>query len=453
MISHLNERAFRRSFVGVLTFALAIRLIWALIVPVGHVSDPDAYDRLARTLVEHGVYGWTKDEPTAYYPIGTSAFYAAVYWLFGTSDWAVKIVNMLLGLLMIALAMLVASHWFDRRVALIAGALLAAWPAFIQYTTVLASETIFTVALLGSLLAFENLLKTRDRVWWLAALTGALVGVAALIRPPAMLLPAVFGVIYLWERRNVAATAKIVVGMGLAIVVVMAPWAYRNYKLFNVPILSSSSAGANFWMGNNPNTTGFYEQPPPPDPNLNEAVVDAGWAREAVSYIKERPFAFLGRTLVKSVRLYERETIGVHWNAVGLTQVLGAGSLVVAKIISQIYWMAMVVLFAYGCYLNRPAARTWPGLNTGLAVMAYSTAIYAITVIQDRYHIPTNPIMAAFAAVAVAHLLAGLPKTARLSRWASQSFPERLPDAATPAAVTGAQSGPAMGVSQRRPLP
>jgi hypothetical protein len=38
--------------------------------------------------------------------------------------------------------------------------------------------------------------------------------------------------------------------------------------------------------------------------------------------------------------------------------------------------------------------------------MVYFTLIYAIFVIQDRYHIPTNPVMAAFAGYAVVRLAA-----------------------------------------------
>jgi 4-amino-4-deoxy-L-arabinose transferase-like glycosyltransferase len=421
--SDMNDKAFSRFLIGILAFALVVRVIWAFFVPVIHVSDPDAYDRLAKTIIQHGVYGWTKDNPTAYYPIGTSAFYASVYWLLGTSEWAIKFVNLCLGLVIVFLTIQLSLQWFDRRISLIAGALVAAWPVFIQYTTILASELIFTIALLGALFLFEKVLKANSRLWLLAILTGCLAAVSSLIRPTALFLPAVLGIVFAWQKRNFFLTMKLVALMAVAMISVMTPWIYRNYKLFNEPISGSSSAGANFWMGNNPNTTGFYEPPPQFDSTLNEAQIDAELRREAIAYIKERPLAFIGRTLVKAVRLYERETIGISWNAEGLQQTFGSRSLIIVKVISQIYWSVALVLFAWGCALYSSASFASPSLNSGLVVMAYSTALYAIIVIQDRYHIPTNPIMAPFAACAIAHLFSRLPKLSRLGRWLGRNFP------------------------------
>ena len=49
----------------------------------------------------------------------------------------------------------------------------------------------------------------------------------------------------------------------------------------------------------------------------------------------------------------------------------------------------------------------WAALtHPALAVWAYFTAVHAVIVIQDRYHLPATPMIASFAAVA---LIAVLP--------------------------------------------
>jgi hypothetical protein len=74
----------RAAFV-VLAIAFLLRLGWAMLIPVAPVSDSAAYDAFAQTLALHGVYGWTPDQPSAFWPIGTSAIYDALYALFGHS--------------------------------------------------------------------------------------------------------------------------------------------------------------------------------------------------------------------------------------------------------------------------------------------------------------------------------------------------------------------------------
>ena len=54
------------SLPALLALALALRLIWVLLIPVDPVSDAAAYEIFARNLAEHGVFGFTPDEPGAY---------------------------------------------------------------------------------------------------------------------------------------------------------------------------------------------------------------------------------------------------------------------------------------------------------------------------------------------------------------------------------------------------
>ena len=86
---------------GVIIVVVALlRLLWAVTIPMDPVSDGHAYNVFAINMVEHGVYGWTPDNPTAYWAVGTSAAVAATYLLLGQSYAGVVALNLLAGLLM-----------------------------------------------------------------------------------------------------------------------------------------------------------------------------------------------------------------------------------------------------------------------------------------------------------------------------------------------------------------
>src|SRR5262245_59275626 len=84
---------------AILGVAFVVRFLWAAVMPVIPVSDSYDYQTLALNLVQHGVYGWSSQEPTAAWPPGTSAAYALIYSLFGSGQWAIKCFNLAIGVL------------------------------------------------------------------------------------------------------------------------------------------------------------------------------------------------------------------------------------------------------------------------------------------------------------------------------------------------------------------
>src|SRR5687767_11911502 len=206
---------------ALVALALALRILWAIAVPVRPVSDPAAYEVFARGLAAGEGYGWKAGEPSAYWPVGTAAAYGALYAVFGVSPLPVVIFNLLLGAAIVALTALVARRWFGDRAALIAGAATALWPSLIAFTTVIASELPFIALLLLGVHLWE-----RRRV--ASALAAGLVfAAAALVRPQALIVPVVLAVGDL--LRGEAARASLVRGALAAAVMAAAilPWSLR----------------------------------------------------------------------------------------------------------------------------------------------------------------------------------------------------------------------------------
>ena len=252
----MSEHAINRAALWLIIVGMALRLLWALIMPVNPVSDGAAYNAFARNLVEHGVYGWDPETPSAYWAVGTSAIVAATYFLFGAgSTIGIVLTNLAASLLILLMIFRVGKLYFDNRVALAALAITALWPNLIIFTTVLSSELYFiALTLLGLWL------WARPGRWWINLILAGLVwGAACYIRPVILLFPVALVIASfsqgLAASFRTALRAACVIGIILAVV---APWTARNEAVLGEPFLVSSNFGANLWMGNNPDSTGGY---------------------------------------------------------------------------------------------------------------------------------------------------------------------------------------------------
>lgn len=392
--------SFQLLFWIVMLSAVAVRVVWMLLVPVDPVSDSHAYDVFARNIALHDNYGWTPTEQSAYWPVGTSAIYGGLYKVFGISYIPISIVNLIAGLAIIVLTMLLARNWFGEQTALFAGVLLAFWPGQIMFTTIMASELMFTALMLASLLTLEaDEYGVRHSL-----IAGGLIAVAVYLRPIALLFPFLFA-LALWNRlHSLRLTSIHFLVILIFLSVAIAPWSLRNTKLYGEFTLMSTNAGAVLWMGNNPDTTGAY-QPLPTDVNgLGEYEREKFLKQRAINHIKSNPVGFLFRAAKKAVRLYECDTIGVHWNVNSLTRLVGDTGVFIAKLISQVFWVCALILCLYGITLMLRESGPALLVHPAMLIPLYITGIHAVFIFQDRYHYPAVPFIAIFAGITLGRL-------------------------------------------------
>ncbi|MBB4657968.1 glycosyltransferase family 39 protein [Parvularcula dongshanensis] len=390
--------------------ALALRLAWALLVPIVPVSDSNIYLQGALNLHRHGVYGVVADRPFAYWPVGPSAAYAFGFALFGEGMRAVLVMNLAAGIGVVATTALLARRWFGEAAGLTAGVLTAVWPGLILFTTVMQSELFFCLAVNAALLSW----RPGTRTWpALALLTGLFVAAASYMRPTGLLLPVLLvGLEFCAQRRL---SARPVLFAVLALVVAgasIAPWTLRNQRLFGEPVLISTNAGPNLWMGNNPDTTYGYMPLPDRVEGLSETARAHVLKEEAIAYMKANPLRTVQGFFVKLLETHERETIGVSWNEPGITQSLGGWAVLPIKLVSQGYWLAILALglagmglVAWGSAARLKAGAPLEALSVlaapPLVLWGYYAGVHAIVVAGDRYHYPSNPFIAALAAFAI----------------------------------------------------
>ncbi len=398
MTPDISDRQYRQLAVLVIAAAAAMRLAWGLCVPVVPISDAKAYEILARMIAEHGVYGWASDHPSAYWPVGTSAIYAALFSAFGSGYPAIVALNITLSSAIVGLAIWLGEKFFNRTIGILAGGLMAVWPGEVTFVTILASELPFTfLLLLGLALSVSRRIPS-----WLAAIaSGAAFGGASYFRPVAVLMPVIVWLSavpnWLKPRNHVILLLAM-----LATAATIAPWSIRNTKLFGHFVMISTNGGTNLWIGNNPNSTGYFMDLPDTGPGLNEYERDQVLGKTAKSYILAHPILSLARSVKKIALFYIRETIAISWNADGIIQSLGEKWIFPLKLISQGYWMCMLLLAVTGLVvliMEQGALHTLT--NPIVLTTAYLTAIHAVFFADDRYHFPAHAFLALFAAHSV----------------------------------------------------
>ncbi|MFO1434642.1 MAG: glycosyltransferase family 39 protein [Candidatus Competibacteraceae bacterium] len=265
-----NDTRWIGSVVFLTLAALALRLFLALGLPNDDPDDGRVYARIARNVIEHGVYS-SEDAPpyvptyirVPSYPL----LLAGIYSVFGhDANHAVRVCQALIDTATCWMAALLAMVWApagwsrERRLgAALAALVLAALCPFIAiYVATILTETFATFLLVSLALVTSLALRARNPgpaiAWWL--LTGILGGIGTLLRPDSGLFVTASGATLvlvalnriLEIRRNrepiddvhgqthriLARTfisgSLLVIGF----IATLAPWAVRNWQVFHV---------------------------------------------------------------------------------------------------------------------------------------------------------------------------------------------------------------------------
>jgi 4-amino-4-deoxy-L-arabinose transferase-like glycosyltransferase len=347
------------------------------------------------------------------------AYYLAIVTAaFGSSPWPPRIIQILLGSLSCGLVATIGTRLFTRRIGIVAGLVLATYGPMILEEISLAKTALLVF---GGLLGFELFLRARagrDRRvmaaagWvfgvtvigvgqWLLAVLGLAAYAAvdrAMPRPVARRLAAVF--------------------LGGALVA-LAPVIAWNSWYGGGFMLTSGDAGLNFYLGNNPLTTGLSGRPKGlrDVPEFEEADSrrlaerDAGhalspagvsrhWFRRGAGWALTHPIEFVATTARK---------VTVLWNSYEIPD-----SYHFAFIRTQyIPWLwagtSFAIVGTLGLVGLGLAVRHGPARPLYVICLGY-LAVIALFYVRSRYRMPALPFLAIFAAVAIDLIVRLLPR-------------------------------------------
>ncbi len=125
----------------------------------------------------------------------------------------------------------------------------------------------------------------------------------------------------------------------------------------------------------------------------------------AKEYIRQDPTGFLSRSLVKALKLHAWETIGVAWNEPAIERATGPLGAEAAKAGSTGYWIVLLALALVGLLRRLRETPIDAIFHPTTAAWGYFTALHAIIVVEDRYHMPASPFIALLAATGLVALL------------------------------------------------
>ena len=204
------------------------------------VGDESGYEELAHAWLQ-GVF-FQSPVRVPVYPM----FIAGVYSALGERSMAKLLyVQAFLGVAAIPLTYLLARRFTGIIPALVAAGLVAFDDLLIDHARYIYAEVLYTPLLLVALLALLWALQA-PRPWRFAG-AGASMALVTLCRPTSALLPLILPLLLPWGWR-LKQKAGVCMVYGLAMVAVIAPWTYHNWRTFHRFLPLSISAGA-LWQG------------------------------------------------------------------------------------------------------------------------------------------------------------------------------------------------------------
>lgn len=382
-------RNWRRCLAAVFLLALAVRCyaVWAY--PAEPVADAADYQRLAAGLVQGLGYVGEGGTPTAWRPPGYPFFLAGVYTLFGVSAAAARAAQAVLGVASVLLLVLFGARVLGRSAAFTAGLLAAVYPGFFWLPRLLLSENLSLFLMLASLCAACALARGGRAAW--GALLGVLLGAAVLVRGANLLVAGLLlaGLaVSMWRRgvrRRVLVAAQLLAAAG--ILLVMAPWVVRNYRVFHrfVPVATQDGMGlyASYWPPRKGDKPVWGSLPGDEDPVVAEAAkagdeveVSKYLQRVALGRLRERPsyfFALVPSKLISAAAPFDWE-IFPH----------AAGE---SRSFNLAYVLVLVpALLGLVSALRRGADGTWLLWVLPLAVLLQSVLFYG----SPRFRLPAE---------------------------------------------------------------
>lgn len=403
-------------------FAIAclVRFTYIGLYPQPETLCPDCtvYDRVAVNLVEgrgfvggtgeaSSGFGGARDRPEVGIGPVYAGFLAAIYWSAGHHTTPVRIVQAVLGALIVPLMWRLMAAGFGPAAARTCAWLVALSPPLVAYTSVVLTENLSVLLLVSSawllLVAIE-----RHTVGWFA-LAGLVLGVLILLREEMLLLLPVWPVVARWKGRPRPAWSHAGAYV-LAAIVCVGLWTARNYTVFGKPILVTAHGGETLWLSAKGWSEWHFDDPQLremikglSDLQRDEVLRQSGW-RMIAAAPGQYLLACVGRVpelWISSHTTYVRG-LGERYETYFQRGAYGRLAVKIAWLVTNVALLGLAIAGIVTAFRTRASlAVVWvmaapPALITVVHFFLFST---------PRYQIPALPFMLGFAAVTLTELV------------------------------------------------
>jgi hypothetical protein len=405
------------------------------------LTDQRSYHALGERLItghgfsfDRGWYPFTAaNTPTAHWSFLYSLFVASVYGIFGPHPLAVRLVQAVLGGILLPLAVYALSRrlfsaeaWGDRLsargfkpevLALTAAGISAVYFYLVLYAATLMTETLYISALLWSL--YEALAVAERPTRKHAILLGVSLGAATLLRQSILPWIAVMFVWLVWVgyrrrglRRSIGAVA---IAAGLIALMIL-PFTVRNYVVYGQFLLLNSNAGYAMFSAQHPmHGTDFKEFEGAPMPKdlsgLNEAQLDRVLMQRGIGFVLAEPGRYL---LLSASRIPDYFEFWPTPDTAPLNNLGRMGSIGVLlpfMIAGLVMALRSAGPGAQGGWLNFSVTP----LTLLLLFMTVYSVLHIFTWAMPRYRLPVDAVAISFAALALNAVALALLKRRRVA--------------------------------------
>lgn len=381
-----------------LLFAASLVLHVLVVLVFGHYRHPILWENgviVEKMFEGHGfAFGFSRpDELTSWQAPG---YPYLIYWLrclVGNGPFLYLLISLLqcvLAASVIYPMSWLAERWFGERVAVWTRWVVCVTPLLYWYPTRIHQVLIVMAFHPWLLWGWLSLTKEGKR-GWVAVLTGVGTGLAGLFQPVMLgIFGAISGAMLLVALRSrMMGKAAMIFGAGLLTLLVLTPWTVRNYRVHGHLVLVKDSFGKEFWLGNNPHSTGtayvdgggeeITNVYPPKAMELHGEVSESelmqAMQKEAAEYVKADPGSFVKRTLTKVLWFWTAAPARYARSS-------GEGEAVKMRWILLGYWVVFVSLAIIAALTTKawPSEYRWVlGLYFGLYSVIYGLTHVGMT--------------------------------------------------------------------------
>lgn len=346
--------------------------------------------------------------PLTYYPPAQTGWYALWFKLFGVSPLVAQCSHLPLHALVSLLTYGLARSTVPRH-ARIAGLAVAWYPGFVGY--VLATpyyHYLYTAGVVATAWAWVSAVKCPRN----AVVAGLASGFGALAKATQLIAPAQAVLFWLLapsaDGKSTARLAriwKLVLLFVCGMAIVIAPWTFRNWKIFGELVPVCTSGGLVLYSANNEESNGLYSGVP------DAASIDSPHAMLAHSresadrakrFIRENPGRFLSLAWNKILHTWGGEAtfaelINNRGQSLGWAEDLFSAAFFLGWACIVGFWAA-VSITALNARLPLSAIELASAI-----VIGSNAAVYALFEGGDRHHLPMVPLIVVSAFALVNH--------------------------------------------------
>lgn len=404
IVLNMDRTRQQRLLILILAVAVLIRIPMALymgdrVTALPGIQDQVTYDALAHSLLDGRGYSFTENwypftranTPTAHWSFVYPLYLAGVYALTGYHPLAARFVQgIAAGLLISLLVYRIGRRVADETTGLVGAGLAAMYGYFIYYNVALMTETFFIVLVLLSL--YLSLEIKEKPVLWRWVLLGLVIGMAGLLRQTVLLFVPFLLLWLFWELKNAGVARWYAIVPVVVIILVIAPWTLRNYRVFQQFLLLNSNAGYALYASNNPNlgTDWNNDEVVVPVPaelkGLNEAQLDRALTQKGIGFIVADPQRYLLLSMDKTLEYFKFWPTSESGTMSNVVRVLSFGLylplMLLGLFLSLSRWRNFAVLYLFMLIHTGIHLLSWPAPRYRLSVDAVAMVFAALAVLE-----------------------------------------------------------------------